>query len=198
VPSDVSPTAPRSIDPRPRAAVLLVLLMLGLQASVLVLMGQPMMSASGTLTFWNGAVLSAENSQQVTDWYTFTHVLHGFLFYFVLARAWPGAKPIMRLLAAVGLEVAWECFENTPWLIEHYRQQALAMGYSGDSVINSLADTAAAAIGFLAAWRLPVVVTILAAFGVEILLAVSIHDGLTLNIINLIYPFEFIKIWQMS
>lgn len=198
MPSDASPVALRAIDSRPRAAALLVLFMLGLQASILVFMGQPLISASGTIAFWNGVVLSAENSQQITDWYTFSHVLHGFLFYFVLARLWPGALPGMRLVAAIGLEVVWECFENTPWLIEHYRQQALAMGYSGDSVINSLADTAAAGIGFVAAWRLPVVVTILIGVGFEVLLAVSIRDGLSLNIINLIYPFEFIRAWQTS
>lgn len=188
----------RAADPRPRAAILLVPLLLGLQASVLVLMGQPLISASGTITFWNGVVLGSENSQQITDWYTFTHILHGFLFYFVLARLWPGALPIMRLSVAVGLEAAWECFENTPWLIEHYRQQALALGYTGDSVINSLADTVAAGLGFVAAWRLPVAMTILIGAGFEILLAIAIHDGLTLNIINLIYPIEFIRAWQMS
>ena len=182
----------------PRATVVISWLILSLQAAILIVMGQPLTSASGTITFWNGVVQSSENSQQITDWYTFTHVIHGFLFYFLLAKLAPRMHPGTRFLYALGLEAIWEMAENTPWLIEHYRQQALALGYSGDSAINSLSDTLACSIGFLAAWYLPVIVTVLLAIGFEILLAVSIHDGLALNIINLIYPFEFIRVWQMS
>ncbi|MFA7309505.1 MAG: DUF2585 family protein, partial [Candidatus Paceibacterota bacterium] len=121
---------------------------------------------------------------------------HGFIFYFALWFAFPRMSGWQRLALATGIEVAWELFENTPWLIEHYRQQALAQGYTGDSVINSISDTCAMIIGFLIAYRLPVWATVAVALGLEATTGILIRDGLTFNIINLFHQFEFIQAWQ--
>ena len=101
-----------------------------------------------------------------------------------------------RLAIATGIEVAWEITENTPWLIYRYRQQALALGYTGDSIVNSLSDSGAMIIGFLLAWYLPPWVTVVVALSLEVWIGYSIRDNLTLNVINLIHEFDFIKNWQ--
>ena len=105
---------------------------------------------------WAGDVLSAENSQQLSDWYTFSHIIHGFIFYGALSLLFPRLSVFQRLAIAVSVEVAWEITENTPMVIQHYREQALAQGYTGDSVINSISDTVFMILGFLFAWRAPV------------------------------------------
>lgn len=110
----------------------------------------------------------------------------------------PTLHPGVRILLALGIEVAWEIAENTPWLIEHYRQQALARGYSGDSIINSLSDSLAMLLGFVVAWRVPIIITILTGLALEFLVGFSIKDNLTLNIVNLIHQFDFINEWQVK
>jgi len=167
-----------------------------LQASVLHLFGQPLISASGKIMLWTGDVRGPENSQQLTDWYTFSHIIHGILFYLAFHLAFPRARFVQRLALAVGLEVAWEIAENTPMVINHYRAQALAQGYSGDSILNSVSDTLAMTFGFLIASRLPVLATICVALALELWVGASIRDNLTLNIINFIHHFDFIAKWQ--
>ena len=167
-----------------------------LQALVLYHFGQPTISASKHIMLWAGDVFSPENSQQLSDWYTFSHIIHGFLFYALFYALFPRMSVWRRLAFSVGIEVAWEILENTPMVIQHYREQALAQGYTGDSIINSLSDSVAMMFGFLVAWRLPIIATILIALGLELWVAFSIRDNLTLNVINLIHQFEFIKVWQ--
>ena len=99
---------------------------------------------------------------------------------------------------ALGVEVCWEVIENTPTIINHYREQALAAGYTGDSIINSVSDSVAMLAGFLLAWRLPVVATVLITVGLEAFVGYAIRDNLMLNIVNLLYQFEFIKVWQSA
>ena len=169
---------------------------LGLQAVVLFFLGQPVISASGHIMVWAGDVLSAENSQQLSDWYTFSHIIHGFIFYGALSLLFPRLSVFQRLAIAVSVEVAWEITENTPMVIQHYREQALAQGYTGDSVINSISDTVFMILGFLFAWRAPVWATVSAALGMEILVGLLIRDNLTLNVLNLVYQFDFITKWQ--
>ncbi len=170
--------------------------LLAVQAAILYLFGQPSICTCGYVKLWEGVVLSSGNSQHLTDWYTFSHIIHGFLFYFGLRYFFPRMSPGKRLLFAVGIEIAWEIIENTPAVINHYREQALAQGYTGDSIINSISDTIAMIIGFVMAWRLPVWAVVAAGLLLELFVACMIRDNLTLNIMNLIHQFPVISSWQ--
>ena len=170
--------------------------LLVLQGLVLWLMGQPGICACGDIKLWEGVVLGPGNSQHLTDWYTFSHFIHGLLFYWFLTLLAPKLSVGMRLVIALGVEVSWEILENTPWLIEHYRQQALAQGYTGDSIINSVSDSIFMLLGFAAARLLPVWGSIALALGLESVSLWYIRDGLALNVVNLLHPFDFISTWQ--
>ena len=170
--------------------------LVGLQALVLLWWGQPVTCACGTIKLWEGVVLGSGNSQHITDWYTFSHLIHGVIFYWLLGRFFPQMSLWAKFFLAVGVEVAWELLENTPLVIDYYRQQALAQGYVGDSVLNSVCDTVAMAVGFVAAWRLPRWVVIGGAVVLEAVTLYFIRDGLVLNVLNFAYQFDFIKNWQ--
>lgn len=173
-----------------------ILFILALQATFLWLLGQPLICTCGYVKLWEGVVLSKGNSQHLTDWYTFTHIIHGMLYYLIVWIIFPNSSVSSRFLIALGVESFWEVIENTPWAIEHYRQQALAVGYSGDSVINSISDSLAMIIGFVIAYRFPWWLTCLIALVIECWLAYEIRDNLTLNVLNLIYVFPAIHDWQ--
>lgn len=173
-----------------------VVAFLALQTFMLWMFGQPAICECGYVKVWESVVLSEGNSQHIADWYTFSHIIHGFLFYWALTLLAPRLSVGARLLIAFGVEVSWEVIENTPMVIEHYRQQALAAGYTGDSILNSVMDTAAMGLGFVAAMRLPVWGSIALVLGLEALPLWVIRDGLSLNILNLVHRFEFISRWQ--
>lgn len=173
-----------------------VLLLLLLQFTALLILGQPLICECGYVKIWEGMVASSGNSQHISDWYTFSHIIHGFLFYLFLWLFFPRLPIRYRLPLAVGIEVAWEIIENTPWVINAYREQALAQGYIGDSILNSLVDTLAMVGGFLLARRWPVWLIVAIGLGMEMFVGMSIRDNLTLNILNFIYPLEFIDTWQ--
>lgn len=181
-----------------RLTIIAILSVLCLQALLLAAMGQPLMCACGYIKLWEGNILSSGNSQHLIDWYTFTHLLHGFIFYFIISFFLPKAPFTMRLLLAVMVESTWEVIENTPMVIQHYREQALAIGYSGDSIINSLSDTVAMIMGFCFAFRFSWQITLCVGILLELWVAYEIHDNLTLNIINLIHIFPSIHDWQSS
>lgn len=178
----------------PIAGVLAVIL--AIQGTGLHLMSQPAICTCGTIRLWVGDVLGPENSQQITDWYTFSHVIHGMIFYAAATFVAPRTSVATRLALALGVETAWELAENSPLVIDRYRAQALAQGYSGDSILNSLSDTTAAAVGFALARLLPVRLTVALALAFEILTAVTIRDNLTLNVVQLVHPIEAIGAWQ--
>lgn len=161
-------------------------------------MGHPIVCDCGHVDLWHGAASGPETSQHLTDWYSFTHIAHGLLFYMLLWLFMPGAPFTLVLVVALGLEVGWEIAENTPAVIEHYRQTALAAGYFGDSVVNSIGDTLAMAFGFVFSRVTPAWCSVLIFVALELILAMLIHDNLTLNIIQLIYPIDAIAEWQLA
>ncbi|OGG48487.1 hypothetical protein A2678_03240 [Candidatus Kaiserbacteria bacterium RIFCSPHIGHO2_01_FULL_53_31] len=179
-----------------RSYIVGAVLLLSVQALVLYAFGQPAICTCGYVKLWEGVVSSAGNSQHLVDWYSFSHIIHGFLFYLALRWFFPGMSAWRRLLYAIGLETTWEIVENTPTVIQHYRLQALAQGYTGDSIINSVSDTLAMVVGFFMAWRIPTWLIVVIGIGLEIFVAYMIRDNLTLNILNLIHVFPVIATWQ--
>ena len=170
--------------------------LVALQIVVLCWLGQPWIADSGRVLFWAGDPLSPDTSQQISDWYSFSHIIHGFAFYGLLHLATPRLPVMTRILISIGLEVAWEITENLPMVIEHYRQQALAVGYVGDRMLNSLMDTVMMVLGFLFARRAPVWITVALAIVFELFTGYMIRDGLILNIIGFAWTPEFISEWQ--
>ncbi|MEH3159706.1 MAG: DUF2585 domain-containing protein [Sphingomonas taxi] len=187
---------PSFADIRPRHWLIVVAILAGM-AAILWTTGRNPICTCGTIDLWHPK-LDAGNSQHIADWYTPSHIIHGFLFYalgwLVLRRRPPGE----RLILAVAIEAAWEVLENSPIIIDRYREATIALGYTGDSIVNSVADVAWMALGFAFARRAPVWVTVTVAIAFELLTLWAIRDGLILNVLMLVSPIEAIKAWQSA
>jgi hypothetical protein len=196
------PASPRWIDtfatlgsPRTIGAAGALMAITGL---VLLFMGRVPICRCGYVSLWHGQVMSAGNSQHVSDWYTFSHVIHGFAFYALL---WLVARRLpvgLRLALAVLLEGTWEIVENTATVIDRYREATIALDYYGDSVLNSLSDIGAMVLGFVLAARLPVWAVVCAAVTMELVVGYLIRDNLTLNVLMLLWPIEAVRQWQLG
>ena len=181
----------RLLRPHPLFALLAVL---AVAALVLSSLGRPAICACGTIELWGR--VGPEQSQMFADWYAPSHIVHGFLFYALLhftARRWPVER---RFLAALIVEAAWEALENTPLIIDRYREATIALGYSGDSVLNSLSDIMMMALGFWAARRFPLWVSVVVVLLLELVPLIAIRDNLSLNILMLVAPSDAVRTWQ--
>jgi Protein of unknown function (DUF2585) len=159
--------------------------------------GRMFLCACGYFTVWTSDTCSSSNSQQLFDPYSFTHVLHGFLFFWLIALSFPRLAKAWQFWLALLLESAWEVFENTSFVINKYRTETAALGYQGDTVVNSVGDLACALVGFLIARRIGFRRSVILFLLIELVLILWIHDSLLLQILMLVRPVDAIKTWQM-
>lgn len=190
-----------ALDPQDRhKAIRLWLFAVGLivlaQIGILHLMGRIPICECGYIKLFEPGVNTAGNSQHLADWYTPSHIIHGFLFYLLAFVLFRRRALSMRLALATLIEAAWELVENSPLVIDRYRTATMAIGYQGDSILNSTMDTAFMAVGFLFAARAPVWLTVSIAVFLEIYVGWLIRDNLTLNVLMLLWPIEAIRTWQ--
>jgi hypothetical protein len=182
--------------PIPRKYWFVALALVALMAAVLLWKGRNPICTSGTVKLWVSTVHGPDNSQHIADWYTPSHVIHGFLFYWLGCLCLRKNPPGDRLIAAAVIEAAWEILENSPLIIDRYREATIALGYTGDSVINSVADVCWMMVGFGIARRLPIWATVALALGFELLTLIVIRDNLFLNVLMLVWPIDGIRVWQ--
>jgi Protein of unknown function (DUF2585) len=179
-----------------RSALGLTIALIAAAAATLYLMGRVPICKCGYIKFWHGVVNSSENSQHLSDWYTFSHIIHGFAFYgllWLIGRRWSLGT---RLVLAAMVESGWEILENTDLIINRYREATISLDYYGDSVINSVSDILAMVCGFVLAARLPIWSIVVLTVVMEAGVAYVIHDNLLLNILMLLYPLDAVRRWQ--
>ena len=178
--------------------LLVTLAIIALAAAWLLWIGREPICKCGYVKLWHGEVVSSENSQHISDWYTPSHIIHGILFY---AGLWLVARRVewrWRLVVAVAIETGWELLENTDWVINRYREVTISLDYYGDSVINSVFDTLAMILGFLLARVAPVWLSVAVVVGFEVLTTALIRDGLALNVLMLLWPVQAVMDWQAA
>ena len=169
----------------------------GAAAVLLRLEGRLWICSCGKVLIWVGQICSSDNSQHLFDPYSFTHVLHGFLFFWLIALLARRLQANWQLVLAVVVEAAWEVFENTNFIIERYRTATAALGYNGDTVVNSLGDILCCTLGFIIAQRLGFRRSLIAFVALEFVLILWIRDSLLLEILMLTVPVDAIRTWQM-
>ena len=175
---------------------LLSFAVLAVAGAILYLMGRNALCTCGRVDLWGE--VGPEQSQMLLDWYSFSHLVHGFLFYALLAWIAPRLDVRWRFGLAMAVEAAWEVVENTPLVIDRYREATAALGYEGDSILNSLSDIVMMALGFLLARKLPVWASIGLVVIVELIPLLIIRDNLTLNVWMLLWPTDWLRDWQTA
>ncbi len=178
--------------------ILMVIGLVAITALVEFYMGRSIWGPDGKFGWWDGNIWGSENSQRVADAYSFSHILHGIIFYALLSLFAKKIPVRHRFLLAVFLEAGWEILENSPIIINRYREVTISLGYVGDSILNSISDILFMSLGFLLASKAKIWVAVAVVLLIEIGCLLWIRDNLTLNIIMLIYPIESIKIWQSA
>lgn len=171
-------------------------MVLSVVAGIEINSGRSLLGPDGMFGWWDGNIWGNENSQRVADVYSFSHLIHGMLFYGFL---WLVARRVpvkYRFVIALLMEACWELFENSHFVIDRYREGTIAQTYMGDSVLNSLSDIVMVGIGFIFARfsRLWVIISVIVAM--ELGTLYYVRDNLTLNVIMLVHPVESIKTWQ--
>lgn len=146
---------------------------------------------------WSGQVCSADNSQHFLDPYSFTHILHGFLFFWLISWLAPRVKWSWQLVLAVSVEALWEIFENSSFVIDRYRSATAALGYDGDTIVNSFGDILCCLVGFMIARRLGLWRSLIVFAVLEVVLIIWIRDSLFLEILMLVVPINAIKAMQL-
>src|SRR5215213_8552537 len=174
------------------ACLVLLLMIVMLRAQ-----GRLFLCGCGYFDVWTSDTCSSNNSQQLFDPYSFTHLLHGFLFFWLISLLFRRLTGAWQFWLALLLESAWEVFENTSFVINKYRTETAALGYTGDTVVNSLGDLACALVGFLIARQLGARRSLIAFLLIDLVLILWIHDSLLLQVLMLLRPVEAIKLWQM-
>ncbi len=183
-------------DPLPLIAGIVVIV-----AMALVLWGQGRIwwCKSGDLALYiHQAWNSSHTSQHLLDPYTFTHILHGVMFFWITGLILSRVNIGWRFFIAILAEATWEVFENSSFIIEKYRENTASLDYFGDSIMNSVGDVLACAVGFWIAYKLGWWRSLIFFVFVEISLLLWIRDSLLLNIAMLVYPLDGIKHWQMG
>jgi hypothetical protein len=181
-----------------RRTAIAALIIIGTAAAIEFAMGRHPICTCGTVELWVGARDSPKTSQMLADWYSLSHVVHGLLFYaglWLIARQWPVEK---RFLAALLIECAWEIAENTPFVIDRYRTATAALGYNGDSIVNSVSDMLMMCVGFLIARKMPIWAAVVLLIALELVPLLVIRDNLTLNIWMLLAPSDSLRAWQAA
>ena len=178
---------------RPKPILALVAVLVATVA-ILLALGRPPICDCGAVALWGR--VGPTQSQMLADWYSASHIVHGFLFYaalYLAARRWPVER---RFIVALLVEAAWETVENTPLIIDRYREATIALGYTGDSILNSASDIAMMAVGFLAARKLPVWASVVLVALLELVPLLVIRDNLVLNVWMLLAPNDALRAWQ--
>jgi hypothetical protein len=165
-------------------------------AAAELLCGRSPLGPDGRFGWWDGDIWSSENSQRVADAYSFSHICHGLLFYGFLWLVARRAPVRVRFLVALLLEAGWELLENSPLVINRYREGTIAQGYVGDSVLNSVCDVGMMALGFLVARLARPWLAVVLILAMELGCLWWVRDNLTLNVIMLVRPVPEIKAWQ--
>ena len=183
------------LDPPARQAAAAIAT-IAVLAALLQAMGREPLCPCGSVKLWHGEVPSTESSQHLADWWTFSHVIHGFLFYAALRWVAPRLETGWSFVIATVAEVGWEIVENSDWAIERYRTHTVSFDYNGDSILNAVSDVGVMWLGFLLARVLPVWLSVLIVVAIEALPMIVIRDGLILNVLTMLFDMPAVVEWQ--